>query len=102
MVSVVTANGSTQLGSLIDEIVREGGRWMLAAALEAGANQYIAELAAETDAADKQARWAAAIDQRELLAAGPAATAGAAGGLSTSWLPRCAPHSAPDAHQQAC
>ncbi|WP_326742766.1 IS256 family transposase [Streptomyces sp. NBC_01768] len=49
MLSVVTADGSTHSGSLIDEIVREGARRMLAAALEAEVNQYIAELAAETD-----------------------------------------------------
>lgn len=49
MLSVVTDEGSTQSGSLIDEIVREGARRMLAAALEAEVNQYIAELTAETD-----------------------------------------------------
>lgn len=49
MLSVVTDDGSTQSGSLIDEIVREGARRMLAAALEAEVNQYIAELAAEID-----------------------------------------------------
>ncbi|SDP72979.1 Transposase (or an inactivated derivative) [Streptomyces sp. cf386] len=41
-------------GSLIDEIVREGARRMLAAALEAEGNQYRAELAAETDDADRR------------------------------------------------
>ncbi|MFE1837271.1 IS256 family transposase [Streptomyces sviceus] len=46
MLSVVNADGSTESGSLIDEIVREGARRMLAAALEAEVNQYIAELAA--------------------------------------------------------
>ncbi|MCC9310098.1 transposase [Kitasatospora sp. RB6PN24] len=51
MLSVVNADGSTESGSLIDEIVREGARRMLAAALEAEVNQYIAELAAETDGA---------------------------------------------------
>jgi hypothetical protein len=45
----VNADGSTESGSLIDEIVREGARRMLAAALEAEVNQYIAELSAETD-----------------------------------------------------
>jgi len=45
----VNADGSTQSGSVIDEIVREGARRMLAAALEAEVNQYIADLAAETD-----------------------------------------------------
>lgn len=49
MLSVVTADGSTKSGSLIDDIVREGSRRMLAAALEAEVNQYIAELVAETD-----------------------------------------------------
>ncbi|MET7977310.1 IS256 family transposase [Streptomyces mirabilis] len=49
MLSVVTDEGSTESGSLIDEIVREGARRMLAAALEAEVNQYIAELATETD-----------------------------------------------------
>ena len=49
MLSVVNDEGSTQSGSLIDEIVREGARRMLAAALEAEVSEYIAELAAETD-----------------------------------------------------
>ena len=49
MLSVVTDDGSTQSGSLIDEIVREGARRMQAAALEAGVNQYMAQLAAGTD-----------------------------------------------------
>ncbi|MEV2279163.1 transposase, partial [Nocardiopsis sp. NPDC049922] len=54
MLTVVNANDSTESGSLIDEIVREGARRMLAAALEAEVNQYIAELAAETDAAGRR------------------------------------------------
>ncbi|MER6402054.1 IS256 family transposase [Streptomyces viridosporus] len=49
MLSVVNEEGSTSTGSLIDEIVREGARRMLAAALEAEVDQYIAELAAERD-----------------------------------------------------
>lgn len=49
MLSVVTDDGSTQSGSLIDEIVREGARRMHAAALEVEVNQYVAELAAETE-----------------------------------------------------
>ncbi|MFI6118097.1 hypothetical protein [Kitasatospora sp. NPDC051164] len=49
MLSVVTADCSTQSGALIDEIVREGARRMLAAALEAEVNQYIAELTAWKD-----------------------------------------------------
>lgn len=35
LLSVVTDDGSTQSGSLIDEMVREGARRMPAAALEA-------------------------------------------------------------------
>ncbi|MGW9382210.1 IS256 family transposase [Streptomyces albidoflavus] len=49
MLTVVNDDAATRDGSLIDEIVREGARRMLAAALEAEINQYIAELAAETD-----------------------------------------------------
>ncbi len=50
----MNAEGSTESGSLIDEIVREGTRRMLAAALEAEVNKYIVELAAKTDAADRR------------------------------------------------
>lgn len=49
MLSVVNADGSTPNGSLIDEIVREGARRMLAAALEAEVNTYISELADQRD-----------------------------------------------------
>ncbi len=49
MLSVVNANGTTETGSLIDDIVREGARRMLAAALEAEVNAYIAELADQRD-----------------------------------------------------
>lgn len=50
MLNVVNADGTTADGSsLIDEIVREGARRMLAAALEAEANAYIAELADRCD-----------------------------------------------------
>ncbi|MFF0706208.1 IS256 family transposase [Streptomyces tendae] len=50
MLSVVNAGGTTADGSsLIDEIVREGERRMLAAALEAEVNAYIAELAGQRD-----------------------------------------------------
>jgi transposase-like protein len=49
VLTVMNDDASTRDGSLIDEIVREGARRMLAAALEAEVNQYIAELAAETD-----------------------------------------------------
>ncbi|MEV6056661.1 IS256 family transposase [Streptomyces sp. NPDC052107] len=50
MLSVVNNDGTTANGSsLIDEIVREGARRMLAAALEAEVNAYIAELADQRD-----------------------------------------------------
>jgi transposase-like protein len=50
VLSVVNADGTTANGSsLIDEIVREGARRMLAAALEAEVDAYIAELADEKD-----------------------------------------------------
>jgi transposase-like protein len=45
VLTVVNDDGSTRDGSLIDEIVRDGARRMLAAALEAEVNSYIAELA---------------------------------------------------------
>ncbi|MEZ0112885.1 hypothetical protein ABH920_006909 [Catenulispora sp. EB89] len=45
MLTVVDADRMTPNGSLIDEIVREGARRMLAAALEAEVNAYLAELA---------------------------------------------------------
>ncbi|MFE2839426.1 IS256 family transposase [Streptomyces mirabilis] len=49
MLSVVNADGTTETGSLIDDIVREGARRMLAAALEAEVNAHIAELADQRD-----------------------------------------------------
>ncbi|MFH8739317.1 MULTISPECIES: IS256 family transposase [unclassified Streptomyces] len=49
MLTVVNDDGSTRDGFLIDEIVREGARRMLAAALEAEVDAYIAELASERD-----------------------------------------------------
>lgn len=49
MLTVVNGDDSTRDGSLIDEIVREGARRMLAAALEAEVNSYIAELADQRD-----------------------------------------------------
>ena len=49
MLSVVNNDGTTEAGSLMDDIVREGARRMLAAALEAEVNQYIVELAGERD-----------------------------------------------------
>ena len=41
MLTVVDADGRTPNGALIDEIVREGARRMLAAALEAEVNIYL-------------------------------------------------------------
>ena len=49
MLTVVDADGMTPNGSLIDEIVREGARRMLAAALEAEVNTYLAQLADQRD-----------------------------------------------------
>lgn len=46
MLTVVNDDASTREGSLIDDIVREGAPRMLAAALEAEVDAYIAELAA--------------------------------------------------------
>jgi transposase-like protein len=54
MLSVVNEDGTTESGSLIDDIVREGARRMLAAALEAEVDQYIAELTAEKDKAGRR------------------------------------------------
>ncbi|MFD6825046.1 transposase [Streptomyces sp. NPDC060085] len=54
MLSVVNADGTAETGSLIDGIVREGARRMLAAGLEAEVNQYIAELAGEKEAAGRR------------------------------------------------
>jgi transposase-like protein len=53
MLTVVNADGTPSNGSLIDEIVREGARRMLAAALEAEVNSYLAYLA---DARDTDGR----------------------------------------------
>ncbi|REH18124.1 mutator family transposase [Kutzneria buriramensis] len=49
MLSVVNDGGITADSLLIDEIVREGARRMLAAALEAEVTAYIAELADQRD-----------------------------------------------------
>ncbi|WP_329316970.1 MULTISPECIES: IS256 family transposase [unclassified Streptomyces] len=49
MLTVVNDDASTRDGSLIDDIVREGARRMLAAALEAEVDAYIAELAGDRD-----------------------------------------------------
>jgi transposase-like protein len=50
----VNADGRTENGSLIDEIVREGARRMLAAALEAEVNSYLVELADARDEAGRR------------------------------------------------
>jgi len=44
VLSLVSEDGTTEAGSLIDEIVREGARRMLAAALEAEIEAVIAGL----------------------------------------------------------
>lgn len=49
MLGVVNADGSIASGFLTDDIIREGARRMLAAALETEASRYIAELAPETN-----------------------------------------------------
>jgi putative transposase len=54
VLSVVNDDGTTPDGFLIDEIVREGARRMLAAALEAEVDNYIAELAHEKDEAGRR------------------------------------------------
>lgn len=54
MLSVVNEDGTTQSSSLMDDIVRERTRRMLAAPLEAEATQYIAELGCERDEAGRR------------------------------------------------
>ncbi|GAA2603674.1 hypothetical protein GCM10010424_63670 [Streptomyces lienomycini] len=54
MLSVVNEDETTETGPLLDEIVREGARRMLAAALEAEVSQYIAELADQRDEAGRR------------------------------------------------
>ena len=54
MVIVVNADGSKPNGSLMDEIVREGARRMLAAALEAEVDFYLVELANARDEAGRR------------------------------------------------
>jgi putative transposase len=49
ILTVVDAGGTTPNGSLIDEIVREGARRMLGAALEAKVNMCLAQLVDECD-----------------------------------------------------
>ncbi|MFF7249797.1 hypothetical protein ACFZBU_38535 [Embleya sp. NPDC008237] len=49
MLSAVNADGTTETGFLIDDIVREGARRTPAAALETEVNTYMAELADQRD-----------------------------------------------------
>lgn len=50
MLTVVAEDGQPREGvSLLDDIVREGARRMLAAALEAEVDAYLADLAGERD-----------------------------------------------------
>jgi hypothetical protein len=51
VLTVVNADGSTENGSLIDEIVRERARRMLAAALDAELNSCLVELVDARDEA---------------------------------------------------
>jgi hypothetical protein len=54
MLTVVDADGMTPNGALIDEIGREGARRMLAGALEAEVNIYLAQLADQRDEAGRR------------------------------------------------
>ncbi|MFI6084370.1 hypothetical protein ACIBBB_25940 [Streptomyces sp. NPDC051217] len=54
MVSVVNEDGTTEAGFLVDEIVRQGARRMLTAALEAEAEHFTAELACQRDEAGRR------------------------------------------------
>jgi putative transposase len=56
MLAVADADGKTPNGSSIDEIVRGGARRMLAAALEAEVNTYLAQRSDERDDPDTGAR----------------------------------------------
>jgi len=55
VLTVVNEDGTTPSdSSLLDDVVREGARRMLAAALEAEVNAYIAELTDERDGAGRR------------------------------------------------
>jgi transposase-like protein len=54
VLSVVNNDGTTETGFLVDDIVREGARRMLAAVLETEVNQYIAESAGRRDEAGRR------------------------------------------------
>jgi putative transposase len=73
MLTVVDADGMTPNGSLIDEIVREGARRMLAAALEAEVNTYLAQLADERDERGRRlvVRNGYRVERAVTTAAGP-------------------------------
>ena len=73
MLTVVDSDGMTPNGSLIDEIVREGARRMLAAALEAEVNTYLAQLADERDASGRRlvVRNGYRVERAVTTAAGP-------------------------------
>ncbi|MFB7335661.1 IS256 family transposase [Streptomyces adustus] len=75
MLSVVNTGGTTETGSMMDDIVREGARRMLAAALEAEVNQYIAELADERDEMGRRlvVRNGRHRERSATIAAGPVA-----------------------------
>jgi hypothetical protein len=87
MLTVVDADGMTPNGSLIDEIVREGARRMLAAALEAEVNTYLAQLADQRDESGRAAPGGAQrLPRRAHRCDGgrPAAGEGAAGQRQTA------------------
>ena len=73
MLRVVNADGSTDNGSLIDEIVRACARRMLAATLEAEVNPCLAELADVRDEAGRRLVVRNGYHQRREIAtaAGP-------------------------------
>jgi putative transposase len=75
MLTVVDADGTTPNGALIDEIVREGARRMLAAALEAEVNTYLAQLADERDETGRRlvVRNGYHAERTVVTAAGPVA-----------------------------
>jgi putative transposase len=75
MLSVVNDEGTIETGSLMDDIVREGARRMLAAALESEVNQYLTELAGKRDEAGRRltVRNGHHRERKVTTAAGPVA-----------------------------
>jgi len=67
---VADVQTSAELGSSLDEIVREGARRMLAAELEAEVDAYVSGLVDEVDEAGK--RWWSATAMRSPGASRPA------------------------------